>query len=107
MRISDWSSDVCSSDLGYLRPVEIRRHQVRHIDGQFRSVAFRLHRRFSPKFRFSYRGASEGVPLDPQDLAVLCLEGATVTAMDCAANLVAKITASADIGRASCRASVC
>lgn len=80
---------------GYLRPVEIRRHQLRHIDGQFRSVAFRLHRRFSPKFRFSYRGAYEGVPLDPQDLAILCLEGATVTARDWAANLVAKIPTSA------------
>lgn len=79
---------------GYLRPVEIRRHQLQHIDGQFRSVAFRLHRRFSPKFRFSYRGAYEGVPLDPQDLAVLCLGGATVTARDWAANLVAKIPAS-------------
>lgn len=76
---------------GYLRPVDIRRHQLRHIDGQFRSVAFRLHRRFSPKFRFSFRGAYEGVPLDPKDLAVLCLEGATVTARDWATNLVAKI----------------
>ena len=79
---------------GYLRPVEIRRHQVRHIDGQFRSVAFRLHRRFSPKFRFSFRGAYEAVPLDPQDLAILCLGGATITTRDWAENLVAKIPAS-------------
>ncbi|MCT2401839.1 hypothetical protein [Novosphingobium mangrovi (ex Huang et al. 2023)] len=79
---------------GYLRPVEIRRHQVRHIDGQFRSVAFRLHRRFSPKFRFSFRGAYEAVALDPQDLAILCLGGATVTTRDWAENLVAKIPAS-------------
>lgn len=79
---------------GYLRPVEIRRHQVRHIDGQFRSVAFRLHRRFSPKFRFSFRGAYEAVALDPHDLATLCLRGATVTTRDWAENLVAKVPAS-------------
>jgi hypothetical protein len=79
---------------GYLRAVDIRRHQVRHIDGQFRSVAFRLHRRFSPKFRFSFRGAYEGVALDPQDLAILCLGGATVTTRDWAENLSAKIPAS-------------
>lgn len=79
---------------GYLRPVEIRRHQVRHIDGQFRSVAFRLHRRFSPKFRFSFRGAYEAVALDPDDLATLCLRGATVTTRDWAENLVVKVPAS-------------
>lgn len=79
---------------GYLRPVEIRRHQARNIDGQFRSVAFRLHRRFSPKFRFSFRGAYEAVALDPQDLEMLCLGAATLTTRDWAENLVATIPAS-------------
>lgn len=79
---------------GYLRPVEIRRHQSQHIDGQFRSIAFRLHRRFSPKFRFSFRGAYEGVALDPQELANLCLEGATLTTRDWAENLVSRLPAS-------------
>jgi hypothetical protein len=75
---------------GYLRAVEIRRHPARHVDGQFRSVAFRLHRRFSPRFRFSYRGAYEGVALDPQDIAALCLGDGAVTARDWAENLGAK-----------------
>lgn len=79
---------------GYLRPVEIRRHQTQHIEGLFRSVAFRLHRRFSPKFRFSFRGAYEAVALDPKDMAILCLEDATVTTRDWAENLAAKIPAS-------------
>lgn len=78
---------------GYLRPVEIRRHQTQHVDGQFRSIAFRLHRRFSPKFRFSFRGAYEGVALDPGELAILCLGGATVTTRDWAENVAAKIPA--------------
>src|SRR3546814_20205531 len=43
---------------GYVRPVEIRRHQLRHIVGQFRSVAFSLHRRFQPTFRSSTGSAS-------------------------------------------------
>ncbi|WP_150293305.1 hypothetical protein [Sphingobium estronivorans] len=79
---------------GYLRPIEIRRHQAQHIDGQFRSVAFRLHRRFSPKFRFSYRGAYEAVALEPNDLTQLCLGGTTITARDWAESLAVKIPAS-------------
>jgi hypothetical protein len=75
---------------GYLRPVELRRFQVAHIDGQFRSIAFRLHRRFAPRFRFSYRGAYEGVALDPNDLATLCLGGPAVTTRDWAESLVGK-----------------
>jgi hypothetical protein len=75
---------------GYLRAVEIRRHPARHVDGQFRSVAFRLHRRFSPRFRFSYRGAYEGVALDPHDIAALCIGDGAVTARDWAENLGAK-----------------
>jgi hypothetical protein len=75
---------------GYLRPVEYRRYQPSHIEGQYRSVAFRLHRRFAPRFRFSFRGAYEGVALDPDDLATLCLRGATLTARDWAEKLIGK-----------------
>lgn len=76
---------------GYLRPVEIRRHQSVQIDGQFRSIAFRLHRRFAPRFRFSFRGAYEAVALNPTDLANLCFSGATLTTRDWAESLVGKI----------------
>src|SRR3546814_17900771 len=33
MRISDWSSDVCSSDLDELRPIKITRHWLDHAAG--------------------------------------------------------------------------
>lgn len=73
---------------GYLRPVEFRRFQTEHIDGRFLSVAFRLHRRFAPHFRFSYRGAYEGIALDPNELAALCMGDPTITPRDWAASLV-------------------
>lgn len=76
---------------GYLRPVEIRRHQTMQIDGRFRSVAFRLHRRFAPRFRFSFRGAYEGVAVHPRDLAELCFSGATLTTRDWAERMVGKV----------------
>lgn len=75
---------------GYLRPVEVSRFQAAALDGQYRSIAFRLHRRFAPRFRFSFRGAYEGVSLDPNDLAALCLGGANLTAKDWAEALAAK-----------------
>src|SRR3546814_13986712 len=38
MRISDWSSDVCSSDLPYIRPLN-RRHETVATPRQSRDVA--------------------------------------------------------------------
>jgi hypothetical protein len=75
---------------GYLRPVEISRFQTAALDGQYRSIAFRLHRRFAPRFRFSFRGAYEGVSLDPDDLAKLCVGGPHLTAKDWAEGLAAR-----------------
>ena len=58
---------------GYLRSVEFRRPiRAAQTGTPSRSEAFRLHRRFSPHFRFSFRGAYELVVLDPRDLLVLC-----------------------------------
>jgi hypothetical protein len=74
---------------GYLRPVAVSRFQTAALDGQFRSIAFRLHRRFAPRFRFSFRGAYEGVSLDPADLAALCLGGTKLSAQDWAEALAA------------------
>jgi hypothetical protein len=65
---------------GYLRPIEVSRYQIAALDGQYRSIAFRLHRRFAPRFRFSFRGAYEGVSLDPNDLAALCSGSTNLTA---------------------------
>jgi len=75
---------------GYLRPVEIRRHQPAQVEGHFRSIAFRLHRRFSPRFRFSFRGAYESVALNPRDLANLCFAGATLTPRDWAESIAGR-----------------
>ncbi len=75
---------------GYLRPVKIRRVPTGQYEGHFRSIAFRLHRRFAPRFRFSFRGAYEGVALDPEDLAALCMAGGTRTPQEWAEGLVGK-----------------
>lgn len=41
-------------------------------DHRGRTVTFRLHRRFSPQYRFSFRGAYESVLVSPVDLWALC-----------------------------------
>jgi hypothetical protein len=58
---------------GYLRPVETPKALRSTVPGSLsKAIAFRLHRRFSPHFRFSFRGAYEVVRLDATDLAALC-----------------------------------
>lgn len=59
---------------GYLRVVETPRAlRATQPDQMSKAIAFRLHRRFAPQFRFSYRGAYEAVRLAPSELANLCL----------------------------------
>ncbi len=57
---------------GYVR-TEIRfaAGASRALDGDARVVSFRLHQRFAPHFRFSYRGAYEPVALPVEELARL------------------------------------
>src|SRR3546814_6822402 len=43
MRISDWSSDVCSSDLRRLRVDQVVRHDGRHVDGRHALLDRTLH----------------------------------------------------------------
>jgi len=73
---------------GYLRTVEFRR-PARSTQSDFpsRLAAFRLHRRFAPHFRFSYRGAYEPVSIDLRDLARLCRESPVVDPQSWAENL--------------------
>lgn len=60
---------------GYLRVVETPRAlRATQPDQVSKPVAFRLHRRFAPQFRFSYRGAYEVVRVSPGELANLCLK---------------------------------
>nr|WP_265517936.1 hypothetical protein [Nitratireductor luteus] len=59
---------------GYLRMVETPRAlRAVQADQVSKPIAFRLHRRFAPHFRFSYRGAYEAVRVSPRDLYSLCL----------------------------------
>ncbi|MER8638797.1 hypothetical protein [Mesorhizobium sp. M1365] len=60
---------------GYFRIVETPR-AVRAVqaDNVSKALAFRLHRRFAPHFRFSYRGAYEAVRLTPNEISQLCLK---------------------------------
>lgn len=58
---------------GYLRSVQLRRPlRTSQTEPSVRSLSFRLHRRFSPHFRFSFRGAYEPITLDPRDIIKLC-----------------------------------
>jgi len=60
---------------GYLRPIGGQKAAMDKVsDGATFNWAYRLHRRFSPKFRFSIRGAYEPVRLLPSDLAALCID---------------------------------
>src|SRR3546814_20602414 len=68
MRISDWSSDVCSSDLraGAGRPVQARRlHRRRTVcAGRARQRAGRRHRRCPPDRKSVVEGKSVSVRVD-------------------------------------------
>jgi len=69
---------------GYLRPMTVRQRDREDADlpsnasGPARILAFRLHRRLSPHFMFSYRGAYEAVSIDPEELAALCMPGSRI-----------------------------
>src|SRR3546814_8132337 len=53
LRISDWSSDVCSSDLDGARSAQIRRPPGRHADAGMQTAAW------TPDFRFASSGEAE------------------------------------------------
>jgi len=61
---------------GYIRTVELRfgdGADARQLDDhRGRTIIFRLHRRFAPFYRFSYRGAYEHVAMSPSDVWALC-----------------------------------
>ena len=76
MDIKDTLSTLRQAELaGYLRPVETNRIP-RRISSRADDtlLAYRLHRRFSPHFRFSFRGAYEPFKLEFQELMDLCLD---------------------------------
>lgn len=65
---------------GYLRSVPNQKAHMDKITGAgWQNVAFRVHRRFAPHFRFSVRGAYEPVRLSAELLARLCLDYGDVT----------------------------
>lgn len=60
---------------GYLRPIETPKAiRAAQPAGVSRAIAFRLHRRFAPQFRFSFRGAYEVVRLTSLEIADLCFD---------------------------------
>lgn len=71
-----WTTIRQAEIAGYIRAVGLRREDSGSIgeasDQRGRIVTFRLHRRFAPHFRFSYRGAYEPVSLPPMSLWPLC-----------------------------------
>src|SRR3546814_9936539 len=82
MRISDWSSDVCSSDLDVLAEALIERRAPRH---ELKAQPFVDHREAARRKRHP-------LPVDAADIVA------------CARRFVLK---SCEIGRASCRERVC
>lgn len=75
-----WKTIRQAEIAGYIRAEGARRDEtapsVDPGDQRGRTVTFRLHRRFAPHFRFSYRGAYEIVSLSPASLWPLCDPGA-------------------------------
>jgi len=66
---------------GYLRPVEAPRAvSATQPGGTAKVIAHRLHRRFAPHFRFSFRGPYELVRISSKDIAALCLRPESLSA---------------------------
>src|SRR3546814_11139427 len=105
MRISDWSSDVCSSDLRNeegvrLRPAIAHRRLVDHLEGRQLVV--------EPQGNFRADGKEllVGGDVFPEVAEVLGGEGMAVRPAMPLAQLQGE-TAAVQIGRASCRERVC
>src|SRR3546814_18967005 len=97
MRISDWSSDVCSSDL----PVE--RIAERDLARQARIVVAVGHRIEQVVLVLAHRGHRGGVARLDMDMARRAREAAAAQREQ----LVEARVADIQIGRASCRERVC
>jgi len=66
---------------GYLRTVTLKRRAQTSASGRSGGTVtgFRLHRRFAPRFMFSYRGAYEPVRISTDYLATLCVADSDTT----------------------------
>lgn len=77
-----WRTIKQAEIAGYIRTTDARSgdsaKRQDDDDHRGRTVSFRLHRRFAPHFRFSYRGAYETVSLGAADLWGLCDESTPV-----------------------------
>ncbi|MGP9820030.1 ORC-CDC6 family AAA ATPase [Salinarimonas sp. NSM] len=73
---------------GYLRTVPLKHRAIRGLARMKPISGFRLHRRFAPRFLFSYRGAYEPVRLSVEYLSRVCLPGADLTPDQWVAGLV-------------------
>ncbi|WP_425339266.1 hypothetical protein [Brevundimonas alba] len=79
-----WKAIRQAEIAGYIRTTEARSSDASKTTGEpdhhGRTISFRLHRRFAPHFRFSYRGAYEVVTIAATDLWALCDERVPVDA---------------------------
>ena len=77
---------------GYIRAIDLRFSDSvsdrEPTARRARTMTFRLHRRFAPSFRFSYRGAYEPVVLRVSDLWPLCDHTTPMTGEAWAASLL-------------------
>jgi hypothetical protein len=74
-QLSVWNILRQAEITGYVRTLALRFSGPETSDPndfRKREIIFRLHLRFAPHFRFSYRGAYEGVSLNAEDLWFLC-----------------------------------
>src|SRR3546814_1796301 len=102
MRISDWSSDVCSSDLK-----ELRRYDRAAVDGSYLDMA--IVRAISERIGAMSQAERAAHPCIGPERADLVIAGCAILSALCrlwpAERL--RVADRGQIGRASCRARVC
>src|SRR3546814_17591848 len=121
MRISDWSSDVCSSDLAHLATARLQRHEARRDGGEIRRLQANQSRedpvtggpaRDAPiqrQYRGAHRSSSDREPartIHSASARVLKARISSVSKSSTEMNSN-KPSRTRQTGRASCRARVC
>lgn len=94
-----WKAIRQAEIAGYIRTTETRSSDASRASGEpdhhGRTISFRLHRRFAPHFRFSYRGAYEVVTIAATDLWALCDESVPIDSKAWAAEMANRTPVSA------------
>src|SRR3546814_13154508 len=112
MRISDWSSDVCSSDLGFSTAEDSNAFYRRNLAAGQKglSVAFDLatHRGYdSDHVRVVGDVGKAGVAIDSVEDMKILFDGIPLDKMSVSMTMNGAVIPILEIGRASCRERVC